>query len=157
MIQYIDRAERCIIIDTTALVKWFMAELAKAPIADYNIPELISEACNLLASQHSFTTNLGFITDRIYENYLYKTNCAVSAKMISLTWVTFTGGLVDVYTNNNLWDEQGVSNLYYRALSGYDIILAFYQPDADAFTLVNNYIAVENTTNDRFNRNGIAA
>jgi hypothetical protein len=157
MVQIVNRAEQCIIVDTSAQVKWLMTELSKCTVAEYNVPELISEAVEILSSQQNVETNLVFVADRLYNHYLYKTNDVNTAKIISVTWMAFVGLLIDVYTQNNLWDSMGRSCYYYRSLMGYDIVMAVYQTDIDAYTLGNYYNPSGGPANDHINRNGVAA
>lgn len=156
MITHFETVERCIIIETTGIVKWFISELSKCTVAEYNIPELISEAISLMKSQSHLNANIGFMTERLYEHYQYKTNSPETAKIISLSWAAFVGLLIDVYTVNNLWDKYGISNYYFKTLSGYDIVLAFYNPGVDALSLSPAPI-FNGVNNDNHSATGIAA
>lgn len=150
-----DYTEKVAILETSLILKWFIGELAACPVAEYDVNELVSEAIQVLGSQSNMSANLGFITERLYEHYLYKTNCAASAKIISINWMSFVGLLMDVYLKNNLWDEYGKCNYYFKRLAGYDIMIAVYNPDANAIMLQPPFIPCEGQAHDSIHRTGV--
>lgn len=157
MLQHINRVEQLVIVDTTLLVKWFFQELSKAPVAEYNVGELIAEAIQALSSQTSIAVNIQFLTERLYEHYHYKTNCATSAKIISVTWMAFVGAMMDIFENNNLWDVNGHSRYYYRMLSGYDIVLSRFEDNIDALFGQTQFYPSEGIQHDNFSGDAVAA